>query len=111
MSETNASSIHHVVITEYDARSVKALKVSVVGDVVFLYSGTVEPETGKCEFPDQDSVAVDAETLYRILGEMMRREDRCDYEKLKAGERPGDSSLVGEKVTTVVPAIRMRVQP
>lgn len=106
----NNSSIHHVVITDYDKLSDKALKVSVISDVVFLFHGTVDPDTGVATFSEEDGVAVDAETLWRILGESMRREDLVDYGRLRAGELSPDApGLVVGPLTQQAPAIRKRV--
>lgn len=92
---TNASGFT-AVFTDYDHGESPydgpAVKVSLVSDVLFIYVGTLKEgrHADTFEWNDGQSVGVDAEALYAVLGTLLRREDRDAGARLRDGTLPAD---------------------
>ena len=101
--------------TDYDNRYTpyegRALQISLCDDVLFVYIGKLTEEVGsqKLEWDDDQTIGVDAETLYQALGAMLRREDRESFDRLREGSlRSNHSTLRVEQATVPTYAIRRR---
>jgi hypothetical protein len=113
-STVNASELSPI-FTDYDTRERpydgRALKVSLVGDVLFVYIGKLTENAGSevFQWDDSQSIGVDAEALYEALGSMLRRADRENHERAREGTLPADHpSLVAVPATAAIPATRRR---
>lgn len=100
-SHVSASALQ-AIFTDYDNRDSPydgiALKISLAGDVAFVYLGRLVEKQDGHEFrtADAQSVGVDAEQLYEALGILLRRGDRQALDRLREGTLPADHpSLVG----------------
>lgn len=67
------------------------VQLAIVADVAFISIGKYVEQVGTATFKDDDkAVGVDAQLLYDTLGAMLRRGDRQNAERARAGQLPAD---------------------
>lgn len=114
-STVNASELV-ATFTDYDDRHSPyvgpALRIRITADVAFIYLGKLTEDVAceKFECDDKtDSIGVDAQTLYEVLGAMLRRSDRESNERLREGTLPPNHpSLVAVPTTALATGTRLR---
>lgn len=114
-STVNASEIV-ATFTDYDDRHSPyvgpALRIRITADVAFIYLGKLTEDVAceKFECDDKtDSIGVDAQTLYEVLGAMLRRSDRESNERLREGTLPANHpSIVTVPTAALVAGTRSR---
>lgn len=101
--------------TDYDGPTApyegRAMRLTICADLAFVAIGklTEEKDSERFESKGEDTIGVDAEMLYQVLGAMLRRDDRYAHARALEGTLTADDPRLTTTTTVVpLPATRRR---